>query len=319
MPRAAVHKAAQSEVLLTDARPLGDDRFAIAARWPRDHFLYHRGSGAPSDPYLLVETVRQATIHLSHRFYGVPEEHPFVLRDLDFDLDRPLPPRGGSPLPVVLDAVCVRTTDNPRRFGMRLEVTAYAGGLRIGRASLHWEAMAPRRYEIVRCRNIPAGTGSYAGRQAGDVMPLPPMAVGHRSDRDVLLGWEPDGVRGPGPSWRLRLNRDHPVLFDHQSDHVPGMVLLEAFRQTALAGAPRVTDPAPRLWSLTTVSATFTAFGELGLPVTLCARAAAREGGGESSGMEVTALQEGRTLASAVLRGRLTRPAHRGFERGAAC
>ncbi|MGW7413906.1 ScbA/BarX family gamma-butyrolactone biosynthesis protein [Streptomyces sp. NPDC054863] len=340
LARTAVHKAADAEVLLTDARPLGDDRFALAALWPRDHFLRHRGAGTSSDPFLLVETVRQATIHLSHRFYDVPEGHPFVLCDLDFDLERSLPPRGDSPLPVVLDAVCLRTTDNPRRFGMRLEVTAYADNLRIGRASLHWEAMEPSRYERVRFRNSPTGKASWGSEQvaARDVTPLPPMAVGHHSDSDVLLGWDPegsgwapdgsrapgssrgpDGSRGPGFSWRLRMDRDHPVLFDHQSDHIPGMVLLEAFRQAALAAAPRGTDPAPRLWSLATLSATFTAFGELDLPVVLRARAAARGGADDSPGVEVTAVQEGRTLASAVLRGRLTRPAHQSFEDVAAC
>jgi hypothetical protein len=39
-----------------------------------------------------------------------------------------------------------------------------------------------------------------------------------------------------GPNvWQLRVDTRHPVLFDHQLDHVPGMLLLEAARQGATA------------------------------------------------------------------------------------
>ncbi|GAA4786030.1 ScbA/BarX family gamma-butyrolactone biosynthesis protein [Streptomyces ziwulingensis] len=296
LPRTAVHKAADAEVLLTDARRTGEDRFMIAALWRRDHFLRHRGADAPSDPFLLVESVRQSSILLSHRFYGIPEDHHFVLCGLDFDLEHPLPPQGGSPLPVLLDAVCVPTTGNPRRFGRRLETTVHVAGLRVGRAGLHWEAMAPKSYQRVRFRGVPTGSEGSTS-EVPQVTPLPPTWVGHCHDRDVLLGREPDGVQGPDTSWRLRMNRDHPVLFDHQSDHIPGMLLLEAFRQAALTGAPRVTGPFLRL------SATFTSFGELDRPVTLHARAAAGEAGDECRGVDVMALQEGRVLASAVVRG----------------
>ncbi|MET7683653.1 ScbA/BarX family gamma-butyrolactone biosynthesis protein [Streptomyces sp. NPDC005423] len=299
LPRTAVHKAADSEVLLTDARCTGKDRFTVAALWPRDHFLRHRGADAPSDPFLLVESVRQSSILLSHRFYGIPQDHPFVLCDLDFVLEYPLPPQRDSPLPVVLDAVCVPTTDNPRRFGMRLETTAYIDGLRIGRASLHWLAMAPKAYQRVRFRGAPAETEGARGEEA-QATPLPPRAVGHCHDRDVLLGWEPDGVQGSDQSWRLRINRDHPVLFDHTSDHIPGMLLLEACRQAALVGTPGTTDPLRKL------SATFTSFGELSRPVTLHARQANKDAADEYPGINVTALQEGRILASTVVRGTFT-------------
>ncbi|MCX4617745.1 ScbA/BarX family gamma-butyrolactone biosynthesis protein [Streptomyces mirabilis] len=295
LPRTAVHKAADTEVLLTDARRTGNDRFTIAALWPRDHFLRHRGTDAPSDPFLLVESVRQSSILLSHRFYGIPDDHPFVLCDLDFDLEHPLPPQRDSPLPVVLDAVCVSTTDNPRRFGMRLETTAYVDGLRIGRASLHWLAMAPKAYQRVRFRGTSTETDD--ARSETQAPPLPPRAVGHCHDRDVLLGWQPDGAQGPDHSWRLRINRDHPVLFDHHSDHIPGMLLLEALRQAALVGTPCISDPFRKL------SATFTSFGELGRPVTVHARKANQGTADVYPEISVTAVQEGRTLASAVVRG----------------
>ncbi|MFD0571187.1 AfsA-related hotdog domain-containing protein [Kitasatospora gansuensis] len=86
MSRASVHKSADREVLITDARQLTGDRYAVAARWSRNHLLGHRPEALTSDPLLLVETVRQAAIHLAHRFLDVPAGHPFVMQDLDFEL-----------------------------------------------------------------------------------------------------------------------------------------------------------------------------------------------------------------------------------------
>lgn len=66
---------------------------------------------------------------------------------------------------------------------------------------------------------------------------MAPSTVGRLSPTDVVLSptGEPD-------RWQLRMDTRHPVLFDHQVDHVPGMVLLEAARQaaTAVLGGPSI-------------------------------------------------------------------------------
>ncbi|MFE2517849.1 AfsA-related hotdog domain-containing protein [Streptomyces mirabilis] len=36
-------------------------------------------------------------------------------------------------------------------------------------------------------------------------------------------------------TWQLTPNPHHPILFDHTTDHIPGMVLLEAAHQAATA------------------------------------------------------------------------------------
>ncbi|MCZ0978490.1 AfsA-related hotdog domain-containing protein [Streptomyces diastatochromogenes] len=38
--------------------------------------------------------------------------------------------------------------------------------------------------------------------------------------------------------WRLRVDTGHPVLFQGEKDHVPGMLLLEAARQAAALETP---------------------------------------------------------------------------------
>ncbi|MEV5243441.1 ScbA/BarX family gamma-butyrolactone biosynthesis protein [Streptomyces cinnamoneus] len=322
VPRHTVHKAAATEVFLTDARQLAEDRFAVAALWPRDRFLTYRGTGGHADPMLLVETVRQATIFLSHRFYGVPADRPFVLCDLGFDLDEPLPSGDGSPLPLALDASLVPTTTGPGRFGMRLRATVHHGERRLGTACQSWQAVTPERYDRIRHRHpvSPAAPGAWE-----HATPLHPAAVGYQRTSDVLLATVPGAVpatapgaaspAGPRPAgprtWQLRMDQNHPVLFDHASDHIPGMVLMEAFRQAAhVLTAPAAGAGAHRPVSLASASTAFHSFGELDAPVTISAQPVFRAG----PYLNVTATQQDRTLASA-----LVRPALPGTEGSTAC
>ncbi|WP_190112748.1 ScbA/BarX family gamma-butyrolactone biosynthesis protein [Streptomyces cinnamoneus] len=309
VPRHTVHKAAATEVLLTDARRLAEDRFAVAALWPRDRFLTHRGSGGHADPMLLVETVRQTTIFLSHRFYGVPADRPFVLCDLGFDLDEPLPSGDGSPLPLTLDVSLAPTATGPGRFGMRLQATVHHGERRLGTACQSWQAVTPERYDRIRYRHpvSPAAPGAWE-----HATPLHPAAVGYQRTSDVLLATVPGTAATAGHrTWQLRMDQNHPVLFDHASDHIPGMVLMEAFRQAAhVLAAHDAGAGAHRPVSLASASTAFHSFGELDAPVTISAQPVFRAG----PYLNVTAAQQDRTLASA-----LVRPALPGTEGSTAC
>ncbi|MEU8924789.1 ScbA/BarX family gamma-butyrolactone biosynthesis protein [Kitasatospora sp. NPDC048545] len=285
LPAAAVHKAAPGEVLLTDAARTGDDRFRVAARWDRHRFLHHGGTGLPTDPLLVVETVRQALIHLSHRFHGVPQGHPFVLDTLDLRLTRAgSTHRPAGPQHAVLDAVCTRTTTTPHRTGLALDAVVSVDGVTAGRAGIHWEVRDPEFYALVRDR-ARRKAAAPSGPPAGESRRLAPREAGYADGRHVLLARTPGSAPG---AFLLDPDPGHPVLFDHPSDHVPGMVLLEAFRQAARAiGAPP--DP-------TRVRAAFTAFGEPDAPVRVAARP-----GPEPGTTEVAAVQSGATLASALL------------------
>jgi 2-oxo-3-(phosphooxy)propyl 3-oxoalkanoate synthase len=295
-----VHKASSGEVLLTGAERRRADHFTVTARWPRDRFLRHGGGDGTCDSFLLVETLRQAAIHLSHGWYGVPRDRRFVLLSLDFDTGvGELLHRGRMPLPVVLDVACAPRTISPRRFAMTARADLWIDGALCGSAGMSWEAVHPRSYELLRGRV--GGPARATGARPAPI-PLPAPAVGYWDERDVLLAADADG---PGETWRLRLDRDHPVLFDHDTDHIPGIVLLEAFRQAARAAGPCVgSAPGPRLWTATSASAAFESFGELDVPVAITARPA-RDGGGGSRdvGVWLRARQEGRTLATAVFRG----------------
>jgi len=308
VPRIAVHKSDAAEVLLTGAARLEESRFAVAARWPCDHRLYRPASGNTGDSTFLLETVRQAAIYLSHGFYDIPLlGHSFVLSRIEIDIDAPgLPYDSARPLPVLLEAVCTRAATAPRRFSMAMEATVYIGGVRRGRAHVVWEVLDERRYSLVRSRAFsePA-PGAPLAPDTGPADLLAPAVAGRQQARDVLLAADPQGV---AHRWYLVLDETHPVYFDHGSDHVPGMALLEAVRQaahaaTARAGTTHELEP----WTPLSLAASFERFAALDAPVVITADECPQRGTFGHFDFYLTATQHDQTLVRVRLRG--ARPA----------
>ncbi|MEU3756431.1 ScbA/BarX family gamma-butyrolactone biosynthesis protein [Streptomyces olivoreticuli] len=298
--RRLVHKAADSQVLLTDAEQVGADRFLVAAAWSPDHLLYRPGPSGAGDPTLLVESMRQSAIYLSHTFYGIPADgQHFVLSHLSTDIvPRGLPFDESAALPVVLDVTCVRTSTRPDRFSMQLSVSLYIHGRWYGRADFRWAVLPQGAYDVLRHRNRPALDPACATDDpAAGTFALSPGAVGRHQDRDVLLAQAPGA---PEDTWRLRMDRSHPVHFDHDSDHVPGMVLLEALNQAAHASYVREFGAVSRLvpWMVSSLEAEFSCFGELDHPIDIVVRPLP-EPGPSRAGFEAAAVQGDRTLTSA--------------------
>ncbi|MFE0178868.1 ScbA/BarX family gamma-butyrolactone biosynthesis protein [Streptomyces sp. NPDC059002] len=306
LSRALVHKSAVSEVFLTDVVRRSADRFLVAAQWPRDHVMFRPGARSPLDPLLLVETVRQAGICISHLFYDVPAGHAFVLTELDYDIDGPaaLPATGTEPPAAVVEVTCSHEAKRPGRADMAMEAVVSVDDQRSARVGLRWQAVSPERYARLRWRgtqpldHLPTGFAPGSA-EAGSVeagapaASISPESVGRPHARDVVLAPQADG------DWLLRLDTGHPVIFDHGCDHVPGLALLEAFRQAGLLGSHHVARNPHQ------ASVHYTSFGEPGLPVIISARrpdgAGADADAGEET-LELTAVQHGRLLARATLR-----------------
>lgn len=91
-----------------------------------------------------------------------------------------------------------------------------------------------RRYGLLRRRaaeatgvgETPAGPGPEPVADAGLV---PPHRVGRQRRKDCVL--ERVATDAADRRWRLRSDQDHAILFDHPTDHIPLMVMLEGFRQ----------------------------------------------------------------------------------------
>ena len=276
-----VHRAAVAEVFITDTVREDEDRFLVAAQWPRDHALYYPDMNGLSDPLMFAETIRQSLVYLAHRYFDVPLTHRFIGGGMDFEItDTELLRSAGAPLALVLE---VRWTwvehRPPRRFGMRLDVLLTVGGLPCGRGSLQATAVNERAYGLLRRRGAqPEGTRAPGPAEAGPAEQAGrPQAyqVGRLRAKDVVL-------ESTGGQWSLRLDLDHAILFDHPTDHIPLMLMYEGFRQfghllhhggeAEQVARPVGPTPLTATRSLTAAAITCLAFGELDEPVGLVAR-----------------------------------------------
>ncbi|MFF6838191.1 ScbA/BarX family gamma-butyrolactone biosynthesis protein [Streptomyces tanashiensis] len=310
--RRFVHRASVTEVFLTDAVVAGSDRFLVGAQLPRNHALYRPEETGQCDFMLLVETVRQAGIFLSHRYHDVPLGHHFIFKALSLRIGDPAALRVGcGPLAVVLDVTVVTPAGgrNPRRFDARFDMVIEVGGRECARASAGVVVIDGVRYGRLRQRGRAAETARPTGREHGSSVygtpeygtslyrapdhpaPLCGAPAGADDDRGVLCPVPAAEARTRPPGtreWRLRVDPTHPGYFEHPSDHVPGMLLLEAFRQAARQTAGGA--------ALTSLDADFAVFGELAEAVTV--EAAPAEGGR----VRLSATQGARVLATAVAR-----------------
>ncbi|MET9778914.1 ScbA/BarX family gamma-butyrolactone biosynthesis protein [Streptomyces sp. NPDC006367] len=296
VPREYVHRAAVSEVLLTGWEhdgPADGDRsgFVVRAQWPRCHSLFASDHGY-QDPMLLVESVRQIGSLLAHAEFDVPFGHQFLMSDLSVTADPELFRVDAAPTDIEMHTLC---RDIVRRGGglreMRYDVTVRRGGEVRATASAAFRCMSPHVYRRLRgerptvCRRtLPPA--------------LDPAAVRHGNPWHVLLG-EPSPMT-PG-RWELRVDTAHPTYFDHPTDHIPGMVLLEAARQAAhvVTGLPcaRLSD----------VRAGFARYAEFDSPCWITATAGEYGAQGELP-VRVRASQQDETVFTAdlVLRPRVS-------------
>ncbi|MGW7276377.1 ScbA/BarX family gamma-butyrolactone biosynthesis protein [Streptomyces sp. NPDC054864] len=294
VPRALVHRAGVAEVFLTDGVQLEDDgqRVRIAAQWPRAHALYQPDAQRFSDPMLLVETLRQAAIYTAHRFHGVPQHHRFIFCDLDFRIEEPALLRvGGAPLRVVFDGRFIPEAGRTdTRVGARFDAAIQVEGRRCGQGSVRLLAVGDRLYTALRRRkDVPFGT---------PVPPLPrtllPAAeVGQIRPENVLLSHS----AVPG-TYGMHLDTSHPGYFEHACDHVPGMALVEAFRQAGHQVLRHSSCHDTHVMTACAVS--FDAFGELDAPVTVHADEGPQETSSGERLVRVSASQGERTLARAT-------------------
>jgi len=264
LDRALVHRAAVSEVFLTDMRRTGETTTSAIAQLPGCHGFFgdHRGAADIVDPMLLLEVARQATLASAH-VLDVPQQTILISRNFDLTLlDGPLAYRSTEPLEVTIEShfewQAVRGT-RPRaglcRQTICLDDTAIAN---------HWsDGKLMSRDQLADLREAqrgtpPVWTSACAPRAREDA--LSARSVGRWNPLNVVIAdarVEDGGVCARiSPPWQNR------ALFDHGYDHLTMQLLTETARQAAtLARADAGGGLDSR--ALTTVSGRFRKFAEV--------------------------------------------------------
>ncbi|WP_051970178.1 ScbA/BarX family gamma-butyrolactone biosynthesis protein [Kitasatospora azatica] len=271
--RALVHRDALSEVFVTDLREAGDLEYAAAAQLPRSHAYYgdHLLRPGTYDPVLLLEVARQVTLAGAHEFYDVPANHKFILTFLRIHLLRPqLLTIGDSPLNISLRVkVTDRKVRNGSVTGLDHTIELLADGTLIGWAGVGLRFRDPQGYRDLRLTNrsgaplpttaaLPPQSVETGGRLA---LPVAPHLVGRADPKNVVL-LEPTAAEDATRA-SLRIPAEHPSLFDHPQDHLPGMVLAEGARQLALFTALDSKGLSTAKTFPVAIEVTFSKFGEL--------------------------------------------------------
>ncbi|MEU4877949.1 ScbA/BarX family gamma-butyrolactone biosynthesis protein [Streptomyces sp. NPDC021608] len=287
VPRELVHRAAVAEVMLTGWQRLSDTRFAMTAQWPRGHSFFTTANRTHHDPMMAAETIRQIGALLAHAEFGVPLGHQFLMDELTLTVHPEEIGVGGAPAALDLDVTCTDVRKRGERLtGMCYETRVLREGRLAASGQISFTVIAPAVYRRLR----PQRVFDPAHRPLPLTAPVAPSTVGRLSPTDVVLSptGEPD-------RWQLRMDTRHPVLFDHQVDHVPGMVLLEAARQaaTAVLGRPSILPLG--------LDCAFLKYAELDLPCMIDALRLPMTSPDEADTVLVTGRQEGRPVFTSTL------------------
>jgi 2-oxo-3-(phosphooxy)propyl 3-oxoalkanoate synthase len=258
------HRAREQDMFVADWATPSPDTYRVGLRLPHDHDFYPPTPLGTLDPLLLVESMRHSSILISHAALGVPLDHHFMLQELEFDSSPTATRVAQGPVAMVLDV----HVEKVRRSAGRPGAMSYEWVLRHGSAvaatgRARTRFCSPRVYRRLRDGRGPVEHVARTGPL------LEPHQVGRSDERDVLL------APGVGDrEWLLRVDTEHRTLFQRPSDHVPGMLLLEAARQAATAA------DSPRRFAVTGGHIVFHRYAELDEP---CVLRAAFETGADGS------------------------------------
>ncbi|MEV3859245.1 ScbA/BarX family gamma-butyrolactone biosynthesis protein [Streptomyces sp. NPDC050095] len=227
VPREYVHRWSLAEVFLSGCERLDETRFTLSGQWPRAHTFFTSTDGTQHDHMQAVETIRQVGLYLAHAEFGVPLGHHFLLWDMEATTYTEQLVIGPTPSELTVTGECTDIKWKGERLsGFTLQVVMERDGIpcAVGRSS--FTCIAPATYQRVR------GSMSKVRhtRRLHPVGSEAPSALGRVLPFDVVLA----PTEQPG-RWLVDPDPRHPILFDHDADHLPGMVLMEAARQAACA------------------------------------------------------------------------------------
>lgn len=262
VPCSIAHRRALGEVFVADSAQTGDDEFTLAIQLPRSHCVWFDRDVDFHDTMSTAEAARQGAFVVVHRHLGVPVGLPFSLQKFEVAVTDVAAYRDDKRTP--LEGLLRFTLTERDMRTDEIGSLTFEGELTIrGTAAMTMTGgitfLPARDYQALR--DYQRSRKPIGDAPAPAPARLDPARVGRRDPRNVVVG-EP--AAGPDGETRypLVVDRSHPSFFDHDYDHVPGPLMVEAWRQAALVTA---TDtgalPSPAV-ATTGCAMSFTDFAE---------------------------------------------------------
>ncbi|MGN5376818.1 hypothetical protein BIV25_39385 [Streptomyces sp. MUSC 14] len=293
VPKEYVHRASLAEVFLTACTAQDDLRFSLSGQWPRAHTHFTSPDGTSHDPLQVAETFRQASMFLAHTELSVPLGHHFVMWDLSYTTDLCGLRIASRPTDFDIEARC---TELVQRRGVinraTVQLSMFREGVLVAHGATQFSTITPAVYTRLRAGR-PTAAASPVDGAVPDVsrQAMPPSSVNRRNADEVVLSATDHPRR-----WLLTPNLDHPILFDHGADHIPGMVLLEGARQAAFAA---VASPA---FVPASASTTFSQYAEFDRPCWIEVTRVSADNDGTMT-VEVVGRQDDRCVYTSTITG----------------
>lgn len=205
--RSVLHKRASAEVLVGSARRT-ESGAAFTVELPPTHSTVLRGSPRVP-PVLMLEAVRQLGIATAHYLLSTPLEWAFIANAMSLQwLTDPVsfPAFGPVQLEAHVQAVDI-TARNGAPSGLTAQASLDQDGDSVAHAAGKLTFVPPATYRAIRHHaHMPSSRGSRTDFQHLTNVQQGPATL------TAQVGWD----------WRDRF------YFDHDADHVPGMVIAAA-------------------------------------------------------------------------------------------
>ncbi|MFJ8827525.1 ScbA/BarX family gamma-butyrolactone biosynthesis protein [Streptomyces sp. NPDC102467] len=215
-----LHLTVDESVFVREWARVGPMSFLFRAQWPA------AGRDGRPDSRMVCQSHRQAALFIAHAVFGVPRTHETLLGDLTVRVNPEHALPTGEPLPLDLEIVCREGGRGGRVLtGLHAETTIRHDGVVIAVIATEFSWVSPAVY-----RRLRGGRGRFDADDVPPLTPVPAASVGRADPAEVTLAQ----ADGPG-RFLLRCDFADTGLFDHPTDHVPGLVLAEAAEQAAYA------------------------------------------------------------------------------------
>lgn len=305
--RGTAHRAAVSEVFVTDVQPCTDRSCLVGVQLPLSHSYYsdHAQDIEIVDPLLVLEACRQAAICGAHAVADIPGGESMLVDSYEIELTDPAAlVVGARPHELVLETAYIPTSVRGGRTRKgRVEHTLRLGsadGPRVGFHAMDVVMLRGSQYAAMRRAQRGTAAPSTADMPAPDARSVvAPALVGRAHPRNVVLS-----AVQVGPETVTAHVRPHPAnrgLFEHSYDHLPAMVLTEAARQISFLASDGGTGSQASRSHVVGINARFLAFAELDAPVEVRTKLAAPGALTGPTELATTFTQNGATVAEIVV------------------